>query len=114
MKTKELDNKLVKIVSPEALHKLVQPVTLPKKVKTLNIDALMDDYSEHFKKDKWPLSLDVIKEELFRHITGVYCFDLIVTEFKKRGIEIGYGKKALGDVIFVNEKKKAKKKSKKK
>lgn len=105
------NEKLEVCFSPETMAKLCETTKIKKsysvKMDSDKIKSMIADWVHHFKKDRWPLSVEGMRSDLFYQMFGVDSITFIATILKDNGIEVGLGvKDILGDVLFVQKPKK--------
>lgn len=98
-------------VSPETMMKLCETTKIKKsysvKMDSDKIKSIIADWVHHFKKDRWPLSIEGMRCDLFYQMFGVDSTTFMATLLKDNGIEVGLGDKdIIGDVFFVQKPKK--------
>lgn len=102
---KKHKRKITKLLGYKTLDVYVKNKNIPRTVKPSmdKVPALMRELATHFKKDKWPLSYDHIRSELFRAMTGVDDMAFIVRELSKRNVHVGWGDDPLvGSVLYLD------------
>ena len=97
------------------LKKHVGNIKFPKKltVNKQNVKLFFDENVEHFKTDKWKLSLTFLVENLFYHMFGVHASDLIIKNLidNKIKVKLCVHNDELAIAIIEPKKKAIKKKS---
>lgn len=68
----------------------------------------------HFKKDKWPLNIDYIKDEVIREVLGFDLLPYIVLELNKKGVKVCLGSTDSDSLVIALGSDKKKKVTKKK
>jgi len=107
-------SKLEKFLTPEQVKLFCdneRDFVLNEQFKNI-LKQNMKDIVSHFKKDRWPLSLNYIRSTLLSNILGADDFVVIAKELANHKINVGYGLMDNESVIYVQSKTK-KRKSKK-
>jgi hypothetical protein len=77
------------------------------------LEVLLDEWTAHFKKQKWPLDLEYMQTEMLKVLIGVDPIAFLVHTMKKRKVKLSYGRKEDFPVLFLNKAKPKKKPAKK-
>jgi hypothetical protein len=76
------------------------------------LSPVIQEIVYHFKMDRWPLSFDHIRSNIFSAVFGVDDLAFVCKELSKKGINVAIGTKEGETVLFLPEKKKKAKKTK--
>lgn len=76
------------------------------------VSHVIQDIVYHFKMDRWPLSFDHIRSNIFSAVFGVDDLAFVCKELSKKGINVAIGTKEGETVLFLPEEKKKAKKTK--
>lgn len=102
---KKTKKKVDKILRYKTLEAFIKNKKIPRRISPTmsRVPTLMKELATHFKKDKWPLSLDHVRSELFYAITGTDELGFIVRELAKRNVYVGYGEEdSIGSVLYLD------------